>query len=80
MIDGDVRAIPKGLYTPTIEGADDTLRQDTMNNAKAVTEILFQNFLETRLHRELIQSSNTDLPFCMSLRRSWFKRAKSMVI
>lgn len=53
MIDGDVRAIPKGLYTPTIEGADDTLRQDTMNNAKARYGDPLPELLETRLHREL---------------------------
>ena len=35
MLDGDIRAIPRGTYTPTIEGADEMLRTATMENARS---------------------------------------------
>lgn len=53
MIDADVRAIPKGLYTPTIEGADVTLREDTMRNAKQRYGDPLPELIEKRLTREL---------------------------
>ena len=53
MIDADVRAIPKGLYTPTIEGADVTLREDTMRNAKQRYGDPLPELVEKRLTREL---------------------------
>ena len=52
-IDNNTRAIPKGLYTPTIEGADQTLRDDTMNNAKARYGDPLPEIVEKRLTREL---------------------------
>lgn len=52
-IDSDVRAIPKGLYTPTIEGADQSLRDDTMNNARARYGDPLPELVEQRLTREL---------------------------
>ena len=43
---------PKGLYTPTIEGADVTLREDTMRNAKQRYGDPLPELVEKRLTRE----------------------------
>lgn len=53
MIDATVRAIPKGTFTPTIEGSDESLRNDTMNNAKARYGDPLPEVVEKRLTREL---------------------------
>lgn len=53
MISADVRAIPKGLYTPSIEGADDSLREDTLRNARERYGDPLPALLEERLTREL---------------------------
>ncbi len=53
LIDDDVRAIPKGLYTPSIEGADDSLREDTLRNARRRYGDPLPELLEKRLTREL---------------------------
>lgn len=53
MVDGNLRAIPKGTYTPTIEGADEMLRESTMNNARARYGDPLPEILEKRLTREL---------------------------
>lgn len=52
-ISNDVRAIPKGLYTPTIDGAEDSLREDTMRNAKDRYGDPLPPLVEKRLTREL---------------------------
>ena len=53
VISGDVRAIPRGLYTPSIEGADESLREDTLRNAKARYGDPLPELIQKRLDREL---------------------------
>ena len=53
MVENDVRAIPKGLYTPTIEGADELLRTSTMENAYSRYGTPLPEVVEKRLEREL---------------------------
>ncbi|MCI6640202.1 MAG: PolC-type DNA polymerase III [Pygmaiobacter massiliensis] len=52
-IDGSIRAIPKGTYTPTIEGSDELLRNSTMENARRRYGDPLPELLEKRLAREL---------------------------
>ncbi len=52
-IENGIRAIPKGLYTPTIDGADETLRTSTMRNAFNRYGTPLPKEVETRLEREL---------------------------
>ncbi len=53
VIESDVRPIPRGLYSPTIDGADETLRSDTMANAKKRYGDPLPQLVEDRLNREL---------------------------
>ncbi len=53
IIENDIRPIPRGLYSPTIEGADVTLREDTMRNAKKRYGDPLPKLVEDRLNREL---------------------------
>ncbi len=52
-IEADIRAIPFGTYTPTIEGSDASLREDTMRNAKIKYGDPLPELVEKRLTREL---------------------------
>lgn len=53
LIEDDIRAIPKGLYTPSISGADESLWEDTMMNAKQRYGAPLPQLIEQRLVREL---------------------------
>ncbi len=53
MVDGDLRAIPKGLYTPSIAGADESLREDTLRNARERYGAPLPEIVDKRLTREL---------------------------
>ncbi|MDL2293998.1 PolC-type DNA polymerase III [Ruminococcaceae bacterium OttesenSCG-928-D13] len=53
MINPEVRPIPKGTFTPTIEGSDDTLREITLRNAKERYGDPLPELIETRLNTEL---------------------------
>ena len=53
MVDSGIRAIPKGSFKPNVENADETLRQDTINNAKARYGDPLPEVIEKRLEREL---------------------------
>ncbi len=53
VIDGDIRAIPKELFIPFIEGADESLRKDTMQNAIARYGEPLPPIVEKQLEKEL---------------------------
>ncbi len=53
VIESDIRPIPRGLYSPTIDGADETLRNDTIANAKKRYGDPLPKLVEDRLNREL---------------------------
>ncbi len=53
IIEGDIRAIPNGLFIPSIEGAEQTLREDTMNSAILRYGNPLPQIVNERLEREL---------------------------
>ncbi len=53
VIEGDIRAIPRGLFTPFIEGADESLRKDTLDNAIKRYGDPLPSVVKERLDREL---------------------------
>ncbi len=53
MVDAGVRPIPKGTFTPQIEGSDELLRQITMNGARKRYGETLPELIETRLTKEL---------------------------
>ncbi|MDD4850266.1 MAG: PolC-type DNA polymerase III [Gemmiger sp.] len=53
MIDGNLRAIPRGTYPPAIVGAEDQLREATWHHAKQDYGDPIPDILEKRLTKEL---------------------------
>ena len=49
----DFRPVPEGSFPPTIEGSDDTLRNDCYNNAKAKYGDPLPEIVQKRLDKEL---------------------------
>ncbi len=52
-ISADIRPIPKGTFTPVIEGSDEILREATMENAKKRYGDPIPQLVEERLQKEL---------------------------
>lgn len=53
MVDGDVRPIPKGTFTPTIEGSEELLRTTTMEYAYQLYGNPLPGWIDERLKKEL---------------------------
>ncbi len=49
----DIRPVPEGSFPPTIEGSDETLREDCYRNAKAIYGDPLPEIVQKRLDKEL---------------------------
>lgn len=72
-IDNNLRAIPKGTYPPSIEGAEDQLRSGTWQHARRDYGNPLPDVLQKRLKKSWIPSAAMVTLFCMSLRSSWWR-------
>ncbi len=71
-IDNNVRAIPRGTYPPSIEGAEQQLRDATWEHAKRDYGDPLPKIVEDRLKRSWTPSAATATRFCTSLPSSWW--------
>ena len=69
-IDGNVRAIPRGTYPPSIEGAEQQLRDATWEHAKRDYGDPLPEIVEKRLQKELDSSALAGYAVTRTLSRS----------
>ena len=72
MIDNNVRAIPRGTYPPSIEGAEQQLRDATWEHAKRDYGDPLPEIVESGCRRSWTPSAAMATPCCTSLRSNWW--------
>ena len=53
MIENDIRAIPHGTFVPHLDGAEESLREDTLKNAEIKYGVPLPAIVQNRLDKEL---------------------------